>query len=267
MKTKLKRALCLLFACLFFASAGTVSVFADEQGVNNGVNSKNPWVWFFDNTNFLSFMSDPSLSYYYITQKAWQHNFGYNKVYDALDFTMNCYIDTLRPQFVYDGQEWMMQMWKGQYGIILLVGAEVGIYTRPIGGAKNSDGSPNEFLRSIDHYNCAAKKDWMNMTMTLYEDTESGEIKRFTRPWDKYWWVTGFQWGTTESFFIGPRRHCRMYVTIEMKSNEMAKLYGKALEKYGFKYSENPHQQYKDLYKIEGAKITINWQQATESVW
>lgn len=98
------------------------------------------------------------------------------------------FIDQVRIRFTYDHKDWMIQFWKGQYGW-LLVGAEIGVYTAPEGTYKNETGA-------VNHYNCADKEDWLKMQLDCYfsgtKENKGKYVKIFTRPYDDYWWATGF---------------------------------------------------------------------------
>lgn len=60
------------------------------------------------------------------TLDAWQKNFGYCRLYDEAAPSMNMIIDCEPIYFDYQNKTWLIEFWKGQYGIN--TGAEVGIY-------------------------------------------------------------------------------------------------------------------------------------------
>ena len=62
----------------------------------------------------------------YSLKHAWQREFGYGKLYDEMAPVMNMVIHSEPIYFEYDNRRWMIEFWKGQYGIT--TGAEVGIY-------------------------------------------------------------------------------------------------------------------------------------------
>ena len=92
--------------------------------------------------------------------------------------------DTDPIQFTcHEGEEWMIQPWKGQYGMVLY-GSEVGVYK------KYTD-------RNAEHYDCAKDEDLLMMEMDLYKynyDTQEWEHS-FHRPYRSFWWITGFKFG------------------------------------------------------------------------
>lgn len=60
------------------------------------------------------------------TLDAWQKNFGYCRLYDEAAASMNMVFDCEPIYFNYQNRTWLIEFWKGQYGIN--TGAEVGIY-------------------------------------------------------------------------------------------------------------------------------------------
>ena len=48
---------------------------------------------------------------------AWQKQFGYGVIYDRAASYFNMVLETLPVYFDYDGKTWLIQIWKGQYGI------------------------------------------------------------------------------------------------------------------------------------------------------
>lgn len=57
---------------------------------------------------------------------AWQREFGYTALFDDAAPHFNMVFDWLPIYFYYEGKTWLIELWKGQYGIN--TGAEVGIY-------------------------------------------------------------------------------------------------------------------------------------------
>lgn len=122
----------------------------------------------------LGFLLDPNEGCFYTASDPWQRRIGYNEGFDMGASLVTIYIDTVRVKFEYGTKDWMLQLWKGQYGPFFY-GAEVGIYTKP------KD-------RELDHYDCATDDESLMMSMDFYR---SG-VKKFSRPYDSYWWCTGF---------------------------------------------------------------------------
>lgn len=60
------------------------------------------------------------------TYDAWQRNAGYTYLYDYLAPRFQMVFDSLPIYFDYNGKTWLIEFWKGQYGIN--TGAEIGVY-------------------------------------------------------------------------------------------------------------------------------------------
>ena len=111
-----------------------------------------------------------------------QRLFGYSKLYDQLAPLALIYIDSYTIEFKYNGQNWVIWLWKGIYGITL--GAEIGIYLYV----------PHSIFESSTGYRwyrCANDNERLLMEFTLYRNG----IRIFSRPLQTHWWLTGFRPG------------------------------------------------------------------------
>ncbi|MCI9530198.1 MAG: DUF4474 domain-containing protein [Lachnospiraceae bacterium] len=117
---------------------------------------------------------------FYSKQDAWQKDFGYSKLYDEMAPVMNMIIDCEPIYFEYNGKKWLIELWKGQYGI--MTGAEVGIYYH-MGPA------PGDAPESL-FYTAASPKEQLPITMSLYKNG-----KPLFRRGENHWWLTGFVLG------------------------------------------------------------------------
>jgi len=129
---------------------------------------------------------------------ALQRQFGYAYGYDAAALGMNAILDCEPIFFDYAGKHWMIELWKGQYG--LETGCEIGVYNRQIGstspgyalldatvGARPGDSNPSHNL----FFDCAKDDERLVVSSTLYKN---GQALFFRGP-EKHWWLTGFKWG------------------------------------------------------------------------
>ena len=57
---------------------------------------------------------------------AWQRDYGYCSVYDKYAPLFHMIFDCEPIYFDYEGSTWLLELWKGQYGIT--AGCEIGIY-------------------------------------------------------------------------------------------------------------------------------------------
>ncbi len=200
----------------------------------------------FDSASIASYKYDPDGNYYYTDDKnAWQSNFGFNEGYDSMAPVTMMYYDTVRTKFVYGGKEWLIQLWKGQYGYAF-VGGEVGIYTRKTGS-------------SGTHFNCAKEEDWLKMEMLfMWDEALDGNYKPvFKRPYTDYWWCTGFVVG-----FDGGvnRNQFRLMTHITFKDDEMANAFCEAFEANGFKRVASLDENDLDSFVQVGKDVGFVWQ-------
>ncbi|MDP4120718.1 MAG: DUF4474 domain-containing protein [Bacillota bacterium] len=163
---------------------------------------------------FEGFEFDPRQDIFFSRIDAWQREFGYCRLYDDAAAPMNMIIDCEPVEFDYAGKHWLIELWKGQYG--LSCGAEVGIYAtdRP-----HSDKHPFEtFYKKIDD----------SEFLSMYFSLKRQGILLFTRA-AKHWWLTGFRVGE----FSDPA-DLQMVVIITLKDSEMCKAFTEALQKLGY---------------------------------
>lgn len=203
----------------------------------------------------LGYRKDIEKDYYYCDDKdCWQKNAGYNEIYDNLATGAAMLIDQIRIRFTYEHKDWMIQFWKGQYGW-LLVGAEIGVYTAPEGTYKNENGS-------VNHYNCADQSDWLKMQLDCYfsntKDNPGKYVKVFTRPYDSYWWATGFVKGQLTKYNI-PRTEIKVKGRITLKTQEMADIFVEGLKACGFARATSATQLPDDTYYQNGKDVYVLW--------
>lgn len=193
--------------------------------------------------------------YYYTNDKeAWQYNFGFGKIYDFVSPYILLEYDYVRIFFTYENKDWMLQMWKGQYGMIFY-GGEIGIYNR-----EHSEEGVNDWTM----YNCPAEEDWLMMEMTLYHQEVNGEyVREFTREYDKYWWCTGFKNGHLRE--EEPADELRMTGRITLKDEEMARIVADGLKECGFTAAASKDGMGIDRYYAEGSDIYFCWQNISEA--
>ena len=193
--------------------------------------------------------------YYYTNDKeAWQYDFGFGKIYDFAAPYLLLEYDYIRVFFTYENKDWMLQMWKGQYGL-LFYGGEIGIYNRP-----HSDEGMNEWT----FFNCPAEEDWLMMEMSLYHQNIQGEyVREFTREYDKYWWCTGFKNGHLR--VQEPADELRLEGRITFKDEEMTQIVVDGLKECGFGQSESKDELGLDELYVEGTDVYFRWQNINEA--
>ncbi len=184
------------------------------------------------------FEYDDKQGIYYSQMNPLQRNFGFNFVYDTAAPIVGMVYDTERLEFVYDEKEWMIQLWKGQYGITS--GGEVGLYSR----------DPERVMQ----YDCADDKELIVMQYDFYN---MGEFV-FTRGPEKHWWLTGFK-----VFNVGIPFMITMDITLKFTDNQMASAFMTALKKAQKKPNAilNPIN-----YKRTGSTIRFVWGSVPEGI-
>lgn len=148
----------------YFVSTGKVDRTLDESGV-------------------AGYLYDPDEKCFYTGSDPWQRTIGYNQAFDVVSPTTLITFDTVRFKFDYGKKNWLIQVWKGQYGIAFY-GAEIGVYNKP------DD-------RVVHHFDSVNDDERLKMSMDFYEYTKgvfgkSYWKKQFSRPYEDYWWCTGF---------------------------------------------------------------------------
>ena len=210
-------------------------------------------------TGFLSYQYSYDYNYYYANDKTtWQDEFGFAMVYDFIAPYFGYAYDSVRVFFTYDNQDFMVQLWKGQY--IVLRGGEIGIYHRDADGLKKDP---------YTLYNAADEKYWPTMDVSIYEQKKEGDAPEdyellFKRPIDKYWWCTGFVLGVPRN--TDPADELRMEAVLTFNDSEMAAGFANGLVEHGFREVENAEDVKLDEYHIDGSSVTLSWQNINEPV-
>lgn len=205
-----------------------------------------------DGTAFLGYRYSSDGYYYCDDKDNWQRGTGYNEVYDKWAPVAAMYIDQVRIRFRYEDKNWMIQLWKGQYGY-LLIGAEIGVYTCDLDEYTGGTGD-------INHFNVADKEDWLYMQLDCYYcKGGNGQYKKvFTRPYDKYWWATGFVKGQVTKY-TAPRTEIKTKNRITFKSEEQASIFVQALKLCGFRRAAGSDQLVDDSYYANGKDVWVLW--------
>ncbi|MBR3768183.1 MAG: DUF4474 domain-containing protein [Clostridia bacterium] len=165
----------------------------------------------------------------YTTIDCWMRNFGFCLFYDIAANSMPLFFkyNTRRFQFEYDGTEWMIQIWKGNY--FITNGGEIGIYSR-------KPGSFGSF------YNCATDEQTLDMSLQVYY----GEKLLVNRPLQKHWWLSGFN--------IGPTKYLpsslRLKASVVMPDEGMLKAFTDAIDNC---YMNDVR------YGVDGLTVTLVW--------
>ncbi len=163
----------------------------------------------------------------YSTVDCWMRNYGFCLFYDVaanLLPTNFTYI-TRRFKFSYDGLDWMIQMWKGNY--FISNGGEVGLYWRE----KGQLGS---------FYNCATEEIPMSLQVSI------GDKILVNRKLQDHWWICGFNIG--EKLYLPTSLTLRS--TIVMPDKEMLEAFTAAIDANVMNDVS---------YTVDGLNVNIVW--------
>lgn len=175
------------------------------------------------------FEYDAKQGIYYSHLNPLQRKFGFNFVYDMAAPIAGMIYDTKRIEFVYDNREWMIQIWKGQYGIT--AGAEIGLYNRP--------------MDRVMQYDCADDEELIEMQFDFYNQNQFV----FSRGPEKHWWLTGFK-----IFNSGVPILIDLDMTLKFTDVAMARAFYNSLKKVAAVSLLDPM-----TYSISGSTVKIHW--------
>jgi Domain of unknown function (DUF4474) len=168
------------------------------------------------------FNYDPDQDIIYSRMDAWQRKLGYCWKYDQAAPLLGMIIDCEPICFTYGGAKWMIELWKGQYGIE--TGAEIGVYKTGKGVAS----AAVEYL--VNWYACADVVDIQKLQLSFTLLDKAG-ASLFKRGPESHWWLTGFKWGE----FTRDPSDLTLAVTIDfVEVRKMQHAFTDALWKMGY---------------------------------
>ena len=184
-----------------------------------------------DKCTLLNELVEP-FGYYYISAQdiftsridAWQRELGYCSLYDNAASHFQMIFDSLPVCFNYQGKTWLMEFWKGQYGIN--TGGEIGLYYADRIVEKR------ELKRTLFH--SVSDTDMIKMSFRLIRNnTDIAHLSGV------HWWLTAFKPGC----FSRPA-DLVLQTGIVFPTGEMANAFVKGLLDAGF--SGQDIQQYRN---------------------
>lgn len=111
---------------------------------------------------------------------AMQRKYGYCELYDETAHLLHMIYDSLPVYFDYNGRTWLIEFWKGQYG--MNTGGEIGVYYADRVLDKKEYGTT--LFQSV------ADEDMLSLSLRLYRNGE--EIASLGKV---HWWLTAFSLG------------------------------------------------------------------------
>lgn len=157
--------------------------------------------------------------YFYSLMYCWQREVGYCRLYDEGAPLFHMIIDCEPITFSYGGKRWLIELWKGQYGIT--TGAEIGIYN-----TTREDINTDKFTGTF--YECVSDEERMPLSISLKK-----RGRTILQRSDLHWWLTGFILGE----FSKPKS-LTMVAAIEFPEIGMADAFVHAIRKLGYSRRE-----------------------------
>lgn len=162
---------------------------------------------------------DPVQDIFFSKSDAWQKEFGYSPIYDEAAAPLSMIIDCEPIKFSYEGKNWLIELWKGQYG--MTTGCEIGVYTAEQNYSVS--GAAGDIF-----YESAHGGDQLHMALVLHKNNRI-LFKREGR----HWWLTGFVLGE----FSNPHE-LYMEAGITLKDKAMTAVFLDALIDMGYTGSQ-----------------------------
>lgn len=148
---------------------------------------------------------------------AWQRSFGYSEFYDLAAPSLGMAFQCEPVYFNYQGKTWLVEFWKGQYGI--KTGAEAGIYC--------ADSTIPPLLRRQTVFQAASPEEMLPLKLCLRDN----QRHLFTIS-NTHWWLGGFRMGT-----CCLPEDLSLDISITFPTSEMLDVFTRALKAINYKES------------------------------
>lgn len=169
--------------------------------------------------------------YFYSLMNCWQREMGYCKLYDDGAAFFNMIMDCEPVSFSYGGKRWLIELWKGQYGIT--TGAEIGVYNT-VKEDINTDRFEGTFYEQVKD------DELLQMEFVL---RKNGKV--ILKREGYHWWLTGFKLGE----FSSPES-LTMDAAITFPNYEMCRAFANELRNLGYRKHE---------YSIRRNRVKIHY--------
>jgi hypothetical protein len=178
------------------------------------------------------FKYEPYQDIFYSIMNGWQRTCGYCRLYDEATAPLGMIVDSEPITFEYNGYRWLIEFWKGQYG--MTTGCEIGIYYTD----EEEKNIPGIFQGYF--YYSISNDDRMNMSFAL---RKNGNLL-FTRS-GYHWWLTGFKLGE----FSKPSE-LTMDIMLDFFDKTMLHAFVEGLKRTGYARQE---------YEVRGLRVYIHF--------
>lgn len=149
---------------------------------------------------------------------AWQRQFGYCALFDLSAPRFNMVFDCEPVYFSCHGYTWLIEFWKGQYGIN--TGAEIGIY--------RAEGviDPADYKKTV--FQSVSDCELLPLSMELFSRGQ-----RLFGIRQRHWWLTGFCMGQ----YFAPKE-LSLHCSLTFPNRCMLQSFAKGLQRIGYERCE-----------------------------
>ena len=192
----------------------------------------------------IGYFYDPDQDIFASRHDAPQKLFGYMHFFDLSAAYLNMIFDYETIYFNYDHRTWLIEMWKGQYGIN--TGCELGIYYA-------DEIIPPDKYRNA-HFQAVAPKDMLDISLRLNHHSTEHLPTRLAQMKGPHWWLTIFKMG----LFIKPEE---LFVNTSIRFKNTTMLY---------QFLQSLRTTLPDtLYKVNGLTVyfTFNHSKRNYNLW
>jgi hypothetical protein len=185
---------------------------------------------------------------FYLEDPLWRDEMQYSGRFASVKYygdPMHLVTDTVHAKFRYGPKDWIIEMRKGQFGLVML-GGEIVIATKPV----TQTGGP---------YYLAELEEAFTLKMEMYQKNFStNETKRLlTRGPETLDWYNGFVPG---NFYEDNKKsEIVMVGHITFPDEEMLLAFEEPFAKAGFGKG-SPDQHSPETYAVNGTTLTFSWQ-------
>ena len=169
----------------------------------------------------LGFTFDENAHVFCSVKRNWQTYFGYCQSFDETCIKIDMVLESEPVYFHYDGYDWLIELWKGQYGIT--TGGELGLYR------KRAKRNRKNFDPAKIHYGRVPSYEMLSMAMSVW--TKEGQRLFYRETSER--WLNGFDLGKC----FAPDELC-MQARIVFREKGMLDAFTNALYDLGYNQSE-----------------------------
>ncbi len=177
------------------------------------------------------FAYDYKNDYFYSLRNCWQRDAGYCSIYDEGSPFFNMIMDCEPITFSYNGKRWLIELWKGQYGIT--TGAEIGVYN-----TTREDIQSERFTGTF--YEAISDAEQLDLSFVLLKNG-----KKLLKRKAHHWWLTAFKLGE-----FSEKDSLVMNAKIKFPTQNMAKRFVDALIATGYSRKE---------FSAHGATVKVKY--------